>query len=36
MAPFYWGVGIIIVDLPTWFHHEQEKNASRGYHRERN
>ena len=25
MVPFYWGVGIIIVDLPTWFHHEQEK-----------
>jgi hypothetical protein len=30
-------VGIIVVDLPTWFHYEQEKNnASRGYHRERN
>jgi len=30
-------VGIMIVDVPTWFHHEQEKNnASRGYHRERN
>ena len=25
--------GIIIVDLPTWFNHEQEKNsASPGYH----
>jgi hypothetical protein len=24
--------GIIIVDLPTWFNHEQKKNnASRGY-----
>ena len=30
-------VGIIIVDLPTGFNHEQEhSNASRGYHRERN
>jgi len=30
-------VGIMIIDVPTWFHHEQEKNnATRGYHRERN
>jgi len=30
-------VGIIIVDLPTGFHHEQEKNnASRGYRQECN